>query len=119
AERVLADAGVASPRADAELLAAHVVGVDRGKLMMHPLVDPPVLEALRELVERRAKREPLQHLLGTAVLGPVEVAVGPGVFTPRPETEDRKSTRLNSSHVKNSYAVFCLKKKTNPDSPSL
>src|SRR5690606_41857597 len=87
AERVLADAGVASPRADAELLAAHVVGVDRGKLMMHPLVDPPVLEALRELVERRAKREPLQHLLGTAVLGPVEVAVGPGVFTPRPETE--------------------------------
>lgn len=87
AERVLAGAGVASPRADAELLAAHVVGVDRGKLMMHPLVDAGVLEALRKLVDRRAAREPLQHLLGTAVLGPVEVAVGPGVFTPRPETE--------------------------------
>src|SRR5690606_40211743 len=27
------------------------------------------------------------------------------------ERIDRKSTRLNSSHVKNSYAVFCLKKK--------
>ncbi|MHA6617172.1 peptide chain release factor N(5)-glutamine methyltransferase [Pseudonocardia sp. DLS-67] len=87
AERVLAGAGVASPRADAEMLAAHVVGVDRGKLMMHPLVDAPALEALRRLVERRAAREPLQHLLGTAVLGPAEVAVGPGVFTPRPETE--------------------------------
>jgi release factor glutamine methyltransferase len=87
AERVLAGAGVASPRVDAELLAAHVVGVDRGRLMLHPLVDPPVLEALRTLVERRAAREPLQHLLGTATLGPVEVAVGPGVFTPRPETE--------------------------------
>jgi release factor glutamine methyltransferase len=87
AERVLAGAGVDSPRGDAELLAAHVVGVDRGRLMMHPLVDPPVVESLRELVERRAAREPLQHLLGTAVLGPVEVAVGPGVFTPRPETE--------------------------------
>jgi release factor glutamine methyltransferase len=87
AERVLTGAGVASPRADAELLAAHVVGVDRGRLMLHPLVDPPALEALRTLVERRAAREPLQHLLGTAVLGPAEVAVGPGVFTPRPETE--------------------------------
>jgi release factor glutamine methyltransferase len=87
AERVLAGAGVASPRVDAELLAAHVVGVDRGQLMLHPLVDSSVVEALQKLVERRAAREPLQHLLGTAVLGPVEVAVGPGVFTPRPETE--------------------------------
>src|SRR5690349_23095447 len=32
--------------------------------------------------------------------------------------EDRKSTRLNSSHVEISYAVFCLKKKTRPESPS-
>lgn len=87
AERMLAGCGVPSPRFDAETLAAHVVGVERSKLMMHPLVDPPVVEALRRLVIRRASREPLQHLLGTAVLGPVEVAVGPGVFTPRPETE--------------------------------
>ena len=87
AERTLAAAGVASPRADAELLAAHVVGVPRGRLMMVPLIDPPVLEEYRALVGRRAAREPLQHVLGTAVLGPVTVAVGPGVFTPRPETE--------------------------------
>ena len=87
AERMLAECGVASPRFDAETLAAYVVGVDRGRLMMHPLVDPPVVAELRRLVVRRAAREPLQHLLGTAVLGPVEVAVGPGVFTPRPETE--------------------------------
>jgi release factor glutamine methyltransferase len=87
AERVLAAAGVESARVDAELLAAHVIGVDRGRLMLNPLIDPPALEQLRKLVERRAAREPLQHLLGTAVLGPVAVAVGPGVFTPRPETE--------------------------------
>jgi release factor glutamine methyltransferase len=87
AERTLAAAGVASPRVDAELLAEHVVGVARGRLMMVPLVDPPVIEEYRRLVARRAAREPLQHLLGTAVLGPVAVAVGPGVFTPRPETE--------------------------------
>jgi release factor glutamine methyltransferase len=87
AERILAAAGVSSPRVDAELLAAHVVGVERGRLMLQPLVDESVVEALRQLVVRRAAREPLQHLLGTAVLGPVSVAVGPGVFTPRPETE--------------------------------
>lgn len=87
AERMLATAGVASPRFDAEALAAHVVGTERGRLMLQPLVDPSVVEALRRLVVRRAAREPLQHLLGTAVLGPVEVAVGPGVFTPRLETE--------------------------------
>jgi release factor glutamine methyltransferase len=87
AERVLSEAGVGSPRGDAELLAAHVVGVERGRLMMHPLVDASVVEALRELVKRRAAREPLQHLLGRAALGPVEVSVGAGVFTPRPETE--------------------------------
>ncbi|GAA2778375.1 peptide chain release factor N(5)-glutamine methyltransferase [Saccharopolyspora taberi] len=87
AERALSAAGVASPRTDAELLAAHLLGVERMKLMMVPLVDPPVVEALRELVRRRASRVPLQHLTGTASLGGVTLAVGPGVFVPRPETE--------------------------------
>jgi release factor glutamine methyltransferase len=87
AEQDLLDAGLASPRFDAESLAAHVLGVSRGRLPLHPLVDPAVVATLRSLVARRRAREPLQHLVGTAVLGPVEVAVGPGVFTPRPETE--------------------------------
>lgn len=87
AERELAAAGVSSPRFDAESLAAHVLGVPRGRLLLRPLVDRSDVDALRALVARRAAREPLQHLLGSAVLGPVEVAVGPGVFTPRPETE--------------------------------
>jgi release factor glutamine methyltransferase len=86
-ERVLAAAGVASPRFDAEWLAAHVLGVPRGRLLLHPRLDPADARALDELIARRAAREPLQHLLGTAVLGPVEVVVGPGVFIPRPETE--------------------------------
>ncbi|GLZ39112.1 peptide chain release factor N(5)-glutamine methyltransferase [Actinokineospora sp. NBRC 105648] len=87
AERALTEAGVDSPRVDAELLAAHVLGVERGKLPMVPLVDPPVVVAIGALVARRARREPLQHLTGSAYLGAVEVAVGPGVFVPRPETE--------------------------------
>lgn len=87
AARELAAAGVESARHDAEVLAAHVAGVMRGKLLLAPALPPAAAGAYRALVRRRAAREPLQHLLGTAVLGLVEVAVGPGVFVPRPETE--------------------------------
>jgi release factor glutamine methyltransferase len=87
AERILAAAGVGSPRADAELIAAHVLGVERTRLPLVPLVDPPVIDAIGQLVTQRAKRIPLQHLLGWAVMGGVTLAVGPGVFVPRPETE--------------------------------
>ncbi|WP_454791295.1 peptide chain release factor N(5)-glutamine methyltransferase [Mycolicibacterium lutetiense] len=83
----LAAAGVASPRIDAELLAAHVAGVDRGRLMF--LDDPGegFEQAYDELVVARSRRIPLQHLIGTAPFGPLTLAVGPGVFIPRPETE--------------------------------
>jgi release factor glutamine methyltransferase len=87
AERVLADAGVDSPRVDAELIAAHVLGVERGRLPMVPLVDPPVVDAIGQLVGQRAKHVPLQHLTGWAAMGSITVGVGPGVFVPRPETE--------------------------------
>jgi release factor glutamine methyltransferase len=87
AARILAEAGVASPRVDAELIAAHVLGVERGKLMLTPLVDRQVVDAIAELVRERARRVPLQHLLGWAAMGPVIIEVGPGVFVPRPETE--------------------------------
>lgn len=87
AERVLADAGVDSPRVDAELIAAHVLGVERGRLPMVPLVDPPVVDAIGQLVGQRAKHVPLQHLTGWAAMGAITVGVGPGVFVPRPETE--------------------------------
>ncbi|MDQ0376975.1 peptide chain release factor N(5)-glutamine methyltransferase [Amycolatopsis thermophila] len=87
AMRILEDAGVSSPRADAELIAAHVLGVDRGRLPLVPLVDPPVVEAIGKLVAQRAKRVPLQHLTGWAGFAGITLDVGPGVFIPRPETE--------------------------------
>lgn len=83
----LASAGVPSARVDAELLLAHVLGVGRSALLLHDGPDPAQQAAFDGLVARRADREPLQHLIGSAVMGPVEVAVGPGVFVPRPETE--------------------------------
>lgn len=85
--RILEAAGVESPRTDAELIAAHVLGVERGRLPLVPLVDPPVIDAIGKLVAERAKRVPLQYLTGWAALGPITVDVGPGVFIPRPETE--------------------------------
>lgn len=85
--RILQDAGVASARADAELLAAHVLGVERTRLPLVPLVDPPVIDAIGQLVNKRARRIPLQHLTGWAALGEITVDVGAGVFVPRPETE--------------------------------
>ena len=86
AAAALAKAGVGSPRADAELLAAHAAGVDRGRL---PFFDagPGFFETYDGLVAERVERKPLQHIVGTAAFGPVTVRVGPGVFIPRPETE--------------------------------
>ncbi|WP_193048299.1 peptide chain release factor N(5)-glutamine methyltransferase [Mycolicibacterium baixiangningiae] len=86
AATVLAAAGVGSPRVDAELLAAHAAGTERGRLLVADL--PSDFQArFDDLVAARAKRIPLQHLTGTAAFGAVQVHVGPGVFVPRPETE--------------------------------
>ncbi|HEU4540452.1 MAG TPA: peptide chain release factor N(5)-glutamine methyltransferase [Jiangellaceae bacterium] len=83
----LAAAGVPSPRHDAEILAAHLLGVNRGELLLQPGPDQPFVERYRELVDRRAGREPLQHITGVAYFRHLTLRVGPGVFVPRPETE--------------------------------
>ncbi|MFS3129928.1 peptide chain release factor N(5)-glutamine methyltransferase [Nocardioides sp. Bht2] len=87
AAATLAAADVASPRRDAELLLAHVLGVDLGRLILADDVDEQQRAEFTALVARRAAREPLQHLTGVAWFRHVELAVGPGVFVPRPETE--------------------------------
>lgn len=81
----LADAGVDSPANDARLIAAHLLDVDKLQLFLRG--DDPVPAGFDEMVARRAGREPLQHILGTAPFGALELHVGPGVFIPRPETE--------------------------------
>lgn len=90
AER-LVDAGVPDPLVDAELLAAHVRGVRRGEvqaaIVRGDAMAEQDAEAFERLIARRVTREPLQHLTGTAPFRHLELAVGPGVFVPRPETE--------------------------------
>jgi release factor glutamine methyltransferase len=83
----LARAGVPSPEHDAAELLAHVLGTTRGSLALSDDVDAAQVTAYEDLVVRREAREPLQHLVGSAAFRYVELAVGPGVFTPRPETE--------------------------------
>nr|WP_203616269.1 peptide chain release factor N(5)-glutamine methyltransferase [Streptomyces sp. SID13726] len=81
----LADAGVPSPRNDAEELAAFVHGVKRGEL--HSVKDADFDARYWEVIARREQREPLQHITGLAYFRYLELQVGPGVFVPRPETE--------------------------------
>ncbi|QIK77375.1 peptide chain release factor N(5)-glutamine methyltransferase [Nocardioides piscis] len=83
----LRDAGVASPEHDAAQLLAHVHGIERRDLFRVETVTEELGVRFEALVARRAAREPLQHLTGSAFFRHVELAVGPGVFTPRPETE--------------------------------
>jgi len=87
ATRRLADAGVASAEHDARVLLAHVLGTTRSGLALVDVVAPEHVERFEALVARRAAREPLQHLTGVSAFRYVELAVGPGVFVPRPETE--------------------------------
>jgi release factor glutamine methyltransferase len=82
AER-LAEAGVPSPLHDAEELAAHSLGIDRRELWRQERVGT----GFAAYVRRRVAREPLQHITGRAYFRHLTLAVGPGVFVPRPETE--------------------------------
>ncbi|MCO4273851.1 peptide chain release factor N(5)-glutamine methyltransferase [Pseudarthrobacter sp. HLT3-5] len=95
---ILRDAGVPSPRVDAELLADHLLGVGLGRLRAMMLGDTPAPVGYAELVAERAQRIPLQHITGVAHFRYLELAVGPGVFIPRPETES--VVQLVIDHVK-------------------
>lgn len=87
----LTAAGIESPEVDAELLIGHVLGLRRGEVQAKAITGTElsasnVLE-IEAAIERRAAREPLQHITGRAPFRNLELAVGPGVFVPRPETE--------------------------------
>ncbi|WP_285314468.1 peptide chain release factor N(5)-glutamine methyltransferase [Pseudarthrobacter sp. fls2-241-R2A-168] len=98
ATAILRDAGVPSPRVDAELLADHLLNVGLGRLRAMMLGNTPAPEGYEALVAERASRIPLQHITGVAHFRYLELAVGPGVFIPRPETES--VVQLAIDHVK-------------------
>jgi len=81
--------GIPSPRLEAELLLGHALGLDRVKLYLE--FDRPLREdelaAIRALVARRGRREPLYWILGTRGFHDIELLVHSGVLVPRPDTE--------------------------------
>jgi release factor glutamine methyltransferase len=85
-ERELAAAGVPDPRTDAELLVGHVLGLPRSAVAGAELSEEDA-ERLRPLVERRAAREPLQHILGEWGFRRLTLRVDGRALVPRPETE--------------------------------
>jgi release factor glutamine methyltransferase len=88
-ERRLEAAGIEGARFESTLLLGHVLGFSRAQLIA-ALADPLSADqarALTDLTDRRAAREPLQYLRGLAPFLDFELEVGPGVFIPRPETE--------------------------------
>jgi release factor glutamine methyltransferase len=76
----------ATPRLDAELLLAHALGITRERLIL-TLADWPVPEGFATLVERRAAHEPVAYITGTRAFWTIDLAVGPGVLIPRPDSE--------------------------------
>jgi release factor glutamine methyltransferase len=91
ASAALAAAGVPTPQVDAELLLAWSTDTSRGAVQARAMtggaIAPEHVERFRHAVARRATREPLQHVTGVAYFRALTLAVGSGVFVPRPETE--------------------------------
>lgn len=83
----LSAAGVPSPQVDAVLLAEHATGLPGWRLRLGCQVEAAMIERFDALVSARAGRIPTQHLTGAAYFRHLTLAVGPGVFLPRPETE--------------------------------
>jgi release factor glutamine methyltransferase len=83
-------AGCETPRLDAELLLAHVLGVTRERLIVDRdlMVEGPAIRAFQDAVRRRAfEREPVAYIVGHRGFRRLEVAVDPRALIPRPETE--------------------------------
>ena len=82
-------AGCDTPRLDAELLLAHVLGVDRAALITDPGrgLEPDEARAFMDLAARRREREPVAYILGRKGFRTIELAVDARVLVPRPETE--------------------------------
>jgi release factor glutamine methyltransferase len=96
----LANEGVESPQLDAELLLAHVLGVNRAAVLARPeqQLTPKQLTRYRDLVARRGGREPLAYIVGHREFFGLDLNVDPRVLIPRPETELLVEHALDIAH---------------------
>jgi len=89
AVRRLDQAGVESPQVDAEWLLSDLLSCNRSEIPLHAQVDLTAedLDRFSQRIERRSRREPLQHILGTANFLGYDFEVSTQALIPRPETE--------------------------------
>jgi release factor glutamine methyltransferase len=85
----LSAAGIANPRLDAEVILSHILNGDRAWLIthIHDALDAGNRALFDDAIVRRAKREPLQHIIGKQEFWGLDFIVTPDVLIPRPETE--------------------------------
>jgi len=83
----LREAGIESAAQDARILLSFVSGIELVRLPLLAELDDDHARRFEKLISQRAERIPVQHLTGRAHFRHIDVAVGPGVFVPRPETE--------------------------------
>jgi release factor glutamine methyltransferase len=100
---VLVAADVPDPEVDTDVLLSTQLGIGRGELVAKLLTKSSISAEdavkFRELISRRESREPLQHILGVAWFRSLTLAVGPGVFVPRPETEQLAGMAIEALKV--------------------
>lgn len=106
------ESGIDSAEADAQLLAGHLLGLSRGEVQSQMIRGAELSEAqaekLTEMFGRRLLREPLQHITGVAYFRNLELAVGRGVFTPRPETEFVAQLAIDALNAVKSEAPIAI-----------
>ncbi|POF64245.1 protein-(glutamine-N5) methyltransferase, release factor-specific [Novacetimonas maltaceti] len=83
----LSHAGIETPRREARLLLAHVLGTDLGGLLLRERIGTSLLERFEALLERRAMHEPLSYLTGRAGFWSMMLEVSPATLIPRADTE--------------------------------
>ena len=101
--KALGTAGILDPDVDAELLIGHELGMSRGQVqagvVTGAIVSQEHAAAVTDAITRRCRREPLQHITGSAPFRSLDLAVGRGVFVPRPETETVAQYAIDSLRV--------------------
>ena len=106
------ESGIDSAEVDAQLLAGHLLGLSRGEVQSEMIRGAELIEAqaekLTEMFGRRLLREPLQHITGVAYFRNLELAVGRGVFTPRPETEFVAQLAIDALNAVKSEAPIAI-----------
>jgi release factor glutamine methyltransferase len=103
-------AGLDQPVLDSRLLVEAAAGASRADILTDPYrpLEPGQVRRLDELVERRARREPISHILGRQGFWSIMLKVTPDVLTPRPDTELIVSIALKSFDETDRFAVLDL-----------